>query len=84
MAVVACHLEDIFDTPDSKTNERLNEAKWLLHVALKQQAESSTSWCRVALSWLSHMTATPNGDRSDAHTPQVVESSSDTSSNSSD
>jgi hypothetical protein len=50
MAVVACHLEDIFDTPDSKTNERLNEAKWLLHVALKQQAESSTSWHHVVLS----------------------------------
>jgi hypothetical protein len=36
MVVIACHLEDIFDMPDPKTNERLNKAKQLLHVALKQ------------------------------------------------
>jgi hypothetical protein len=35
MVATACHLEDIFDTPDLKTNERLNEAKWLLHVTLE-------------------------------------------------
>ena len=28
-------LEDISDTPGPKTNERLNEAKWLLCVALE-------------------------------------------------
>ena len=43
MAAAAYHLEDISDTPDPKTNEWLNEAKRLLHVALEQQAESSTS-----------------------------------------
>jgi hypothetical protein len=36
MAVAACHLDDISDTPDPKTNKRLNEAKQLLHVALEQ------------------------------------------------
>jgi hypothetical protein len=36
MAATACHLEDIFDTLDPKTNEQLNEAKRLLHIALKQ------------------------------------------------
>ena len=43
MAAATCRVEDIFDTPDPKTNEWLNEAKRLLHVALEQQAESSTS-----------------------------------------
>jgi hypothetical protein len=46
-------LEDISDTPDSKTNEQLNEAKRLLCVALDQQAESSTSQRHVVLSRLS-------------------------------
>ena len=32
----ACRLEDISDTPDLKTNERLHEAKRLLYVALEQ------------------------------------------------
>jgi hypothetical protein len=27
MVATACHLEDIFNMPDPKTNERLNEAK---------------------------------------------------------
>jgi hypothetical protein len=36
MAAAACRLEDISDTPDPKTNERLNEVKWILHVALEQ------------------------------------------------
>jgi hypothetical protein len=35
MATAACRLEDISDTPDPKTNERLNEAKRLLRVALE-------------------------------------------------
>jgi hypothetical protein len=35
MAVVACCLEDISDTSDPKTNERLNKAKRLLRVALE-------------------------------------------------
>jgi hypothetical protein len=36
MAATICRLEDISDMPDPKTNERLHEAKRLLHVALKQ------------------------------------------------
>jgi hypothetical protein len=36
-------LEDISDTPDLMTNERLHKARWLLRVALEQQAKSSTS-----------------------------------------
>ena len=36
MVAAACQLEDIFDTPDLKTNERLNEAKRLLRVTLEQ------------------------------------------------
>jgi hypothetical protein len=36
MASATCHLEDIANTLDPKTNEWLNEAKWLLHVALEQ------------------------------------------------
>jgi hypothetical protein len=35
MVVAACQLEDISDTLDLKTNEQLNEAKWLLHIALE-------------------------------------------------
>ena len=35
MVAAAYHLEDISDTPDPKTNERLHEAKWLLHIALE-------------------------------------------------
>ena len=35
MAAATCRVEDIFDTPDPKTNEWLNEVKWLLHVALE-------------------------------------------------
>ena len=51
MAAAGCCLEDISDTPDPKTNKRLNEAKRLLRVALKQQAKSLASWHRAALSW---------------------------------
>jgi hypothetical protein len=36
MAATACRLEYIFDTPDPKTNEWLNDAKRLLHIALEQ------------------------------------------------
>ena len=36
MASTASRLEDISDTPDPKTNERLNESKQLLRVTLKQ------------------------------------------------
>jgi hypothetical protein len=36
MATVACHLEDISNTSNLKTNEWLNEVRWLLHVALEQ------------------------------------------------
>ena len=43
MVADACCMEDISDMPDSKTNERLNEAKWLLCVTLEQQVESSAS-----------------------------------------
>jgi hypothetical protein len=43
MAAVACSLEDISDTPDSKMNEWLNKAKWLLHVTHEQQVKSSAS-----------------------------------------
>jgi hypothetical protein len=35
MAAVACHVEDISDTLDPKTNEWLNEAKRLLCVTLE-------------------------------------------------
>ena len=50
MAATACHLEDISDTPDPKTNERLNEVKRLLRVALEQQAKSLASQHRATLS----------------------------------
>jgi hypothetical protein len=36
MAAATYHLEDIFDMPDLKTNEWLNELKRLLHVMLEQ------------------------------------------------
>jgi hypothetical protein len=35
MAATACLLEEIYDTSDPKSNERLNEAKWLLCIALE-------------------------------------------------
>ena len=35
MAAIACRLEYISIMPDLKTNERQNEVKWLLHVALE-------------------------------------------------
>jgi hypothetical protein len=35
MATTACHLEDISNMPDPKTNEWLNKAKCLLYIALK-------------------------------------------------
>ena len=35
MVAATCHLEDISDMPDLKTNKELNKVKWLLHVALK-------------------------------------------------
>jgi hypothetical protein len=53
MVVAACHLEDISNMSDPKTNEWLNEAKRLLRVALKQQAESLASQCGVVLSLVS-------------------------------
>ena len=36
MAAIACRLEDISNMLDPKTNERLNEAKRFLRVALEQ------------------------------------------------
>jgi hypothetical protein len=60
MAAAACHLEDISDTPDLKTNERLNKAKQLLRVALEQQAKSLASWRHATLSRPSPMMATAN------------------------
>jgi hypothetical protein len=71
MAAVACSLEDISDMPDSKMNEWLNKAKWLLRVAHEQQVKSSASQCHAVFSRSSQMIATPNGDYFDAHTPQV-------------
>ena len=50
MVATTCRLEDIFDTSNSKTNEWLNKAKWLLRVGLEQQAKSSASQHRAALS----------------------------------
>ena len=50
LVIATYHLEDIFDTSDLKTNERLNEAKRLLHVALEQQVKSMASWCYTMLS----------------------------------
>jgi hypothetical protein len=50
MAATTCWLEDIFDTLDPKTNEWLHKARQLLHTALEQQAESSTSLRRTMLS----------------------------------
>jgi hypothetical protein len=53
MATAACCLEDIFDMLDLKTNEWLNEAKQLLHVAIEQQAEILASRCCATLSRMS-------------------------------
>jgi hypothetical protein len=50
MAAATCCLEDIFNTPDAKTNEQLNEAKQLLRIALEQQAESLASRRHAVLS----------------------------------
>jgi hypothetical protein len=36
MVATAFWLEHISDTPDLKTNERLHEARQLLHVAIEQ------------------------------------------------
>jgi hypothetical protein len=60
MVVAACRLEDISDTSDPKTNEWLNEAKRLLRITLKKQAESLASRCRGVLSLLSQTTAIAN------------------------
>jgi hypothetical protein len=43
MAAITCRLEDISDTSDLKTNERLNKVKRLLRVTLEQQSESLAS-----------------------------------------
>ena len=43
MAAAACHLEDISNMSDPKTNEQLNEGKRLLRVSLEQQAKSSAT-----------------------------------------
>jgi len=69
MAAAACHLENISDMPDPKTNKRLNEVKWLPRIALEQQAKSSASRCHAVLSWSSQTMATTNGGCSDVHTP---------------
>jgi len=61
MAVAACCLEDISNTPYLKTNKWLNKAKRLLHIALEQQAESLASRRRVAPSHPSRVMATANG-----------------------
>jgi len=50
MVAAACRLGDISDTPDPKNNERLHEARWLLHIALEEQAESSVSHHHAAAS----------------------------------
>jgi hypothetical protein len=50
MVTAACHLEDISNMPNLKTNEWLNEAKCLLCIALEQQAKSSASRNHVVLS----------------------------------
>jgi predicted negative regulator of RcsB-dependent stress response len=84
MAAAACSLEDISDTPDPKTNERLHEAKRLLRIALEQQVESSASHRRVAYSQPSQQTATVNGDRSNAHALLMGGNDGDSSINSSD
>ena len=36
MVATTCRLENISDMPDLKTNERLHEAKQLLHITLEQ------------------------------------------------
>jgi hypothetical protein len=81
MAAAACRLEDISDTPDPKTNERLHEAKQLLHIALEQQAESSVPWHRVATSRLFQPMPTVNRDYSDTHAPPTGGDSDDASGN---
>jgi hypothetical protein len=53
MVAAACCLEDIFDTLDPKTNERLNKVKRLICVALEQQAKSLASRCHTMISRLS-------------------------------
>jgi hypothetical protein len=83
MAATTCHLEDIYDMLDLKTNERLNEVKRLLRIALEQQAESSASRHRITFSRPSQTMATTNRVHSDVHAPPVRGSSGDTSSNSS-
>lgn len=50
MAAAAYRLEDISDTLDLKTNERIHEAKWFLRIALEQQVKSSVSQCHAAAS----------------------------------
>jgi hypothetical protein len=69
MAAAACHLEDISNTPNLKTDEQWNEARRLLHVTFEQQAKSSASQCHAMLSRLSQMMATANRGCSNAHTP---------------
>lgn len=43
MAATVCRLSDISDTPEPRTNEKLLEARWVLHFTLEQQAKSSAS-----------------------------------------
>jgi hypothetical protein len=50
MVTTACHLEDISNTPNLKTNEWLNEVKRLLRIALEQHSKSSASRHHVVLS----------------------------------
>ena len=64
MAAAACHLEDISDMPDPKTNEQLNEAKRLLCVTLEQQAKSSASQCHAAPTLTPHRLGRSSGDTS--------------------
>jgi hypothetical protein len=83
MAAIACHLEDISNTSNLKTNEWLNEVRWLFRVALEQQVESSTSQRHAAFSRPSQTMTIVNGDYSDAHAPLAGRSSGDTSGNTS-
>lgn len=53
MVAAACRLKDISDTPNSKANEKLHEARRLLHITLEQQTESSVSYHHDDASMLS-------------------------------
>lgn len=84
MAAAACRLEDISDTLDPRTNERLHEVKQLLCIALEKQTKSLASRRHATPSKSSWPMAAINGDHSDARTPPMGGDSDGTSSNSSD